>query len=101
MLPGMVLGGLGIVGGFATATGALMSRVPPRFYSMAGATRSTIFQLATAIGIAVAVALLDAGTDAADAVEPYRDVWIVGTVACALSGVVMLVAFPRRGTDPI
>ena len=48
MLPGMVLGGLGIVGGFATLTGALMSRVPPRFYSMAGAARSTIFQLATA-----------------------------------------------------
>jgi MFS family permease len=100
MLPGMVLGGLGIVGGFATLTGALMSRVPPRFYSMAGATRSTIFQLATAVGIAVAVALQDADSGGADSVAPYRDVWIVATVACAVSGVVMLVAFPRRGTDP-
>ena len=57
----MVLGGLGITAGFATLTGALMSRVPPRFYSMAGAARSTIFQLATAVGIAVAVALQAAG----------------------------------------
>jgi len=99
MLPGMVLGGLGIVGGFATLTGALMSRVPPRFYSMAGAARSTIFQLATAVGIAVAVALQGAGSDGADAVAPYRDIWIVATVACAVSGVVMLLAFPRRGAD--
>ena len=57
ILPGMVLAGLGITAGFATLTGALMSRIPPRFYSMAGAARSTLFQLATAIGIAVAVAL--------------------------------------------
>jgi len=99
MLPGMVLGGLGIVGGFATLTGALMSRVPPRFYSMAGATRSTIFQLATAIGIAVAVAVQDAGSDGADGVAPYREVWIVATVCCAISGVVMLVSFPRRGAE--
>jgi EmrB/QacA subfamily drug resistance transporter len=99
ILPGMVLGGLGIVGGFATLTGALMSRVPPRFYSMAGATRSTIFQLATAIGIAVAVALQDAGSDGADGVAPYRDVWILATVCCAISGVVMLASFPRRGAD--
>ena len=64
ILPGMLLAGLGITGGFATLTGALMSRVPPRFYSMAGAARSTLFQLASAIGIAVAVALQDAGGDA-------------------------------------
>jgi EmrB/QacA subfamily drug resistance transporter len=101
MLPGMVLGGLGIVGGFATLTGALMSRVPPRFYSMAGAARSTIFQLATAMGIAVAVALQDAGTGDADPVTPFRSVWIVATVACALSGAVMLATFPRRGRDPV
>jgi EmrB/QacA subfamily drug resistance transporter len=101
MLPGMVLGGLGIVGGFATLTGALMSRVPPRYYSMAGAARSTLFQLATAIGIAVAVALQAADAGGGDAVAPYRSVWIVATVACAASGVVMLVAFPRRGADPL
>ncbi len=101
MLPGMVLGGLGVVGGFATLTGALMSRVPPRFYSMAGAARSTLFQLASAVGIAVAVAVQDTGSDGGDAVAPYRSVWIVATVACAASGVVMLVAFPRRGVDPI
>lgn len=101
MLPGMILGGLGIVGGFATLTGALMSRVPPRFYSMAGAARSTVFQLATAMGIAVAVALQDAAAGGSDGVAPFRVVWIVTAVACSVSGVVMLVAFPRRGAHPV
>jgi EmrB/QacA subfamily drug resistance transporter len=94
ILPGMLLAGLGITGGFATLTGALMSRVQPRYYSMAGAARSTLFQLASAIGIAVAVALQDAVH--VDPVGPYRKVWIVATVCALAAAIVMLVAFPRR-----
>jgi EmrB/QacA subfamily drug resistance transporter len=94
ILPGMLLAGLGITGGFATLTGALMSHVPPRFYSMAGAARSTLFQLASAIGIAVAVALQ--GAAGGDLVAPYKKVWLVATVCAMVSAVVMLVAFPRR-----
>jgi MFS family permease len=94
ILPGMVLAGLGITGGFATLTGALMSRVPPRFYSMAGAARSTLFQLASAVGIAIAVALQAAG--GSDPVLPYKKVWLVATACALLAAIVMLVAFPRR-----
>lgn len=94
ILPGMVLGGLGITAGFATLTGALMSRIPPRFYSMAGAARSTIFQLATAIGIAVAVAIAASGGD--DAVAPFRKVWWAGSACAVAASVVFFVAFPRR-----
>ena len=93
VLPGMVLAGLGITAAFATLTGALMSRVPPRFYSMAGAARSTIFQLATAVGIAVAVALRNAG--GRDVVAPFRRVWWMATVCAGVSAVVVAVAFPR------
>ena len=96
VLPGMVLGSIGIAGGFATLTGALMSRIPPRWYSMAGAARSTIFQLATAIGIAVAVAIHEAA-DGGDPVTPYTRVWMLATVCAAIAAVVMFVAFPRRG----
>ena len=100
ILPGMLLAGLGITGGFATLTGALMSRVPPRYYSMAGAARSTLFQLASAIGIAVAVALQDAGA-AATRWRRTAKVWLVATVCAPASpAVVMLVAFPRRGAAP-
>jgi EmrB/QacA subfamily drug resistance transporter len=94
ILPGMLLAGLGITGGFATLTGALMSRVPPRWYSMAGAARSTIFQLASAVGIAVAVALQESG--GANPVAAYRKVWLVATGCSLAAAVVMLVAFPRR-----
>lgn len=100
ILPGMVFVGLGITAGFATLTGALMSRVPQRFYSMAGASRSTIFQLASAIGIAVAVAVVDsAGGDGSP--EPYRSVWWIATICASLCAVVMLVAFPRGRPLPV
>jgi Ca2+/H+ antiporter len=100
VLPGMVLAGLGITAAFATLTGALMSRVPPRFYSMAGAARSTIFQLATAVGIAVAVALRNAG--GGDPVAPFRRVWWMATVCAGVSAVVVAVALPRGrpGAEP-
>jgi EmrB/QacA subfamily drug resistance transporter len=99
ILPGMVLLGLGITSGFATLTGALMSRVPQRFYSMAGAARSTIFQLASAIGIAVAVAVVDSGTDDG-APGPYRSVWWIASACALLCAAVMLVAFPRGKAVP-
>jgi len=65
---------------------------------MAGAARSTLFQLASAIGIAVAVALQDAVH--VDPVGPYKKVWIVATVCALAAAVVMLVAFPRRDRAP-
>ena len=93
ILPGMVLTGIGITAGFATLTGALMSRVPQRFYSMAGAARSTIFQLATAIGIAVAVAVVDnAGSDTTP--QPFKSVWWIASACAVASAVIVLVAFP-------
>jgi EmrB/QacA subfamily drug resistance transporter len=95
VFPGMILASIGIAGGFATLTGALMSRIPAKWYSMAGATRSTIFQLATAVGIAVAVAL-QAAAHGGDPVAPYRRVWVLATVCSVVTAVVMLVAFPRR-----
>ena len=94
ILPGMLLAGLGITAGFATLTGALMSRVPPRFYSMAGAARSTLFQLASAIGIAVAVAVVDAGDRTT--VGPYEVVWWIATICAIVAGVLMVALFPRR-----
>lgn len=95
VMPGMLLCGLGITGGFATATGALMSNVPPQWYSMAGAARSTIFQLSTAIGIAIAVALQNT-EHGDDLVRPFALLWMVATAFAAVAAVVMAVAFPRR-----
>ncbi|MFT3854074.1 MAG: MFS transporter [Ilumatobacteraceae bacterium] len=93
ILPGMILAGLGTTAGFATLTGALMSRVPPRYYSMGGAARSTLFQLGTAIGIAVAVAVVDSGDGTT--VAPYKIVWWIATISAILAGLLMITLFPR------
>ena len=90
----MFLTGLGITSGFATLTGALMSRVPQRFYSMAGASRSTIFQLASAIGIAVAIAVVD-NAGGGSAAAPFQKVWWIASGCAVASAAVMLLAFPR------
>jgi EmrB/QacA subfamily drug resistance transporter len=94
VLPGIVLAGLGATGCLATATGALMSRVPPRFYSMAGAARTTIFQLGLGVGIAVAVSIVDAGDGTT--VGPYRVVWCVAATSATVAGLVMVLLFPQR-----
>jgi len=93
ILPGMILTGLGITSGFATLTGALMSRVPQRFYSMAGASRSTIFQLASAIGIAVAITVVDSASGIGP--RPFREVWWIASACAIAAATIMLVAFPR------
>src|SRR5262249_19597642 len=78
IVPGSILMGIGGGTGFATLTGGIMRDVPARFYSMAGAARSTVFQLGSAIGIAIAVALV--GTPADGEVAPYARTWAFGAV---------------------
>ena len=61
---------------------------------MAGAARSTLFQLGTAVGIAVAVAVVDAGDRTT--VGPYEVVWWIATICAIVAGVLMVALFPRR-----
>jgi EmrB/QacA subfamily drug resistance transporter len=97
VLPGAILIGLGGAAGFATLTGAIMTGVPPRFYSMAGAARSTIFQLASAVGIAIGIALV--GTPAVGAVAPYARAWWMGAIGAFTCAIVAL-ALPAHATRP-
>ena len=95
VLPGMVLVGLGSTVGFATLTGAIMSEVPPRWYSLAGAARSTLFQLASAMGIALAVALV--GTPSPrNAVAAYARTWWLASIGSLLCSLVIAIAFRPR-----
>jgi MFS family permease len=98
VLPGSILIGLGGAAGFATLTGAIMSGVPPRFYSMAGAARSTIFQMFSAIGIALGIALV--GSPAAGAVAPYARAWWMGAIG-AFSCAALALALPAHRTSPV
>jgi EmrB/QacA subfamily drug resistance transporter len=97
VMPGMILLGLGGGAGFATLTGAIMRDVPARFYSMAGAARSTIFQLGTAVGIAMAIALLGPPADAG--VSDYARTWVMGIVGGVACSMIVLLAYPSRRID--
>jgi EmrB/QacA subfamily drug resistance transporter len=97
VLPGMILLGLGGGAGFSTLTGAIMRDVPARFYSMAGAARSTIFQLGSAIGIAMAIALL--GPPATAGVSDYARTWVMGVVGAVACALIVLVAYPAERID--
>ena len=97
VLPGMILLGLGGGAGFSTLTGAIMRDVPSRFYSMAGAARSTIFQLGSAIGIAMAIALLGVPEDAG--VSDYARTWVMGAVGALACAVIVLFGYPADRID--
>ena len=97
VMPGMILLGLGGGAGFSTLTGAIMRDVPARFYSMAGAARSTIFQLGSAIGIAMAIALLGPPEDAL--VSDYARTWTMGAIGALGCAFVIVVAYPARRID--
>ena len=97
VLPGMILLGLGGGTGFATLTGAIMRDVPTRFYSMAGAARSTIFQLGSAIGIAMAIALL--GPPETAEVSDYARTWVMGIVGATTCAVIVLAIYPAHRID--
>jgi len=97
VLPGMILLGLGGGAGFSTLTGAIMRDVPSRFYSMAGAARSTIFQLGSAIGIAMAIALLGVPEDAG--VSDYARSWVMGAAGAIACAAIVLFGYPAHRID--
>jgi EmrB/QacA subfamily drug resistance transporter len=96
LIPGLLLG---ISAGccFAMLVGAAMRDVPPPRFAMAGAGRTTVFQLAIALGIAVAAAIVGAATPTPDAVvDAYRASWWVGAACMGAMAVLFAVAYPAH-----
>jgi EmrB/QacA subfamily drug resistance transporter len=93
LIPGLLIG-ICSACGFSMFVGAAMRDVPPARFGMGGAGRTTIFQLAVALGIAVAVAVVGqpAGPDAA--LRAFRISWLVSAALFAAQAVLMLVAYP-------
>lgn len=94
ILPGLFIG-LAAGCSFAMSVGATMRDVPPHRFGMAGAGRTTVFQLATALAIALAVAIMgDPGTPAHQ-LSGLRNVWIVCAAAFAFQAILFGFFFPR------
>lgn len=102
-ITGMILPGiaLGVAAGcsFAMLVGATMRDVPPRRFAMAGAGRTTVFQLAIAMSIALAVAVVGRPAGAADHLEAIRIVWGLALVLFIAQAITFGVFFPRTTAE--
>jgi MFS family permease len=93
LLPGVFIGLAGACS-FAGLVGAAVRDVPPHRYAMAGAGRTTIFQLAVALGIATAVAVIGEPATSAERLTGYRTSWTISLCLYAGMAVLFLVAYP-------
>lgn len=99
LVPNLVMG-LGMAVLFGMLVGASMRDVPPARYGMAGAGRTTTFQLAQAVGVAVAVAVVGQPATAASALSSYRAGWLASAAMLAGVTAVFLLFYPAA-TEPV
>ncbi|MGH1492538.1 MAG: DHA2 family efflux MFS transporter permease subunit [Acidimicrobiales bacterium] len=95
IVPGLMLG---IAAGcsFAMLVGATMQDIPSDRFGMAGAGRTTVFQLGLAVSIAVAVAIVGRPVSASDHLSVIRVLWLVSLGCFAAQAIVFGVLFPKR-----
>ncbi|NDH10444.1 MAG: hypothetical protein EBY44_01650, partial [Actinobacteria bacterium] len=93
LLPSLFIG-VAAGTGFSQLVGAAMRDVPAHQYAMGGAGRTTAFQMAIALGIAVATIGRPAG--AAEALAAYEDSWLVGVAAYVAMAAIVAVLYPNK-----
>lgn len=88
---------VGIAAGcsFAMLVGATMRDVPPPRFGMAGAGRTTVFQLSLALAIALAVAIIGSPADDVARLAASRVAWTVCLIAFGLQAALFGLFFPR------
>lgn len=91
-LPGVILLGAGVGAGFPMLTAASMVEVPAHQYAMGAAGSTTARQLAMALGIAIAVAIVGSPEDATSDPQPFLASWAVAGALFAATAVVMAMA---------
>lgn len=96
LLPGIFIG---IAAGcsFAMLVGGALRDVPPNRFGMAGAGRTTVFQLSIALGIAIAVSIVGRPTGPEAALDAMQRSWTFALVCFAVQAVVFAVAYPTSG----
>jgi EmrB/QacA subfamily drug resistance transporter len=100
ILPSTLLMGVSASTGFAIMVGASMRDIPPQRFGMAGAGRTTAFQLAVALGVAISVAIVGRPQSDAVALDHHRTNWLVGAGLHLALAVLFLLAYPRPSGTP-
>ena len=95
LVPGIVIG-LCAACGFAPLVGAAMRDVPPPRFAMAGAGRTTIFQLSVALGVAAAIGIVGRPGSPGGFLSGMRWVWVLSLALFAVQALLFATAYPRR-----
>jgi len=95
LIPGLFIG-LSAGCSFAMLVGASMRDVQPAQFGMAGAGRTTIFQLSIALGVAVAIALVGRPASPEEMLDGLQQVWALSLALWAAQAVLFATIFPRR-----
>ncbi len=93
VVPGVFIG-IAAGAGFSMSVAAIMRDVPPAQFGVAGAARTTIFQLALALGIAAGFAITAGATAPLERLDRIEAVWVLGAAMYAVQFVVYLLAYP-------
>ncbi len=99
IVPGMVLG---VAAGcsFAMLVGATMRDVAPARFGMAGAGRTTVFQLSLAMAIALAVAVVGRPDSPTDHLSVMRVLWLLALLSFVGQTVTFGAVFPKLAPRP-
>ncbi len=93
LVPGLLVG-IAAGTGFPMVVAAIMNDVPPPRFGMAGAARTTIFQLSIAAAVAIGFAIAEG--EAAGAVTRIHRLWLVGAGFYLIQFAVFAFLFDER-----
>ena len=94
---------MGVAAGcsFSMLVGASMRDIQPARFGMAGAGRTTVFQLAVGVGVAVAIGVVGRPGGPAEALSNMRIVWWIALTMYACQVVLFAVAYPDELSSPL
>lgn len=93
-LPGAILLGVGVGIGFPMLTAASMHDVPAASYAVGAAGNTTVRQVALALGISIAVAIVGTAETATGDIASFRQSWLICGVFFTATAAVIAFFYP-------
>jgi MFS family permease len=87
-LPATLLGGMGVALTFPVLSAAAVAGLPMERFGIGGAVNQTARQMGAVLGIALLVAILGTPTTPDEALDAFRNAWVLCAVAALTSAVI-------------